>query len=69
MATKKQKRVAALARREAFLEEERLRGKKALEESRKAQIEQDILISNELDDCDRKGRRALAAFIIANLHS
>lgn len=65
MATKKQKRAAALAKRETFLEENRRLGLKAQREARELRERRDQEITEHLIELNRERSRAVAAVLIA----
>lgn len=67
MATKKQKRAAAMAKREAFMAEIEASGLKALEEDRKRQEEEWARLVNEAQKFNPRHRDILkSAFVMGN---
>ncbi len=67
MATKKQKRAAALAKREKFLENERLAGLKAQEIARQMAVARAKKAAMEANEINDRHRRILDAALFAHM--
>lgn len=65
MATKKQKREAALAKRKRFLEKETALGLEAQRLARKERERESQIAMDEAEEINRRHRRILAAYLIA----
>lgn len=67
MATKKQKRAAALSKRAEFLERNRLAGLAAQEKDREARARRDKAADDELTESNRQLTRDIARVLVANM--